>query len=187
MKDRLRELGQNTFGSKRVLWTRIQETERKIAEEVAYRAAIQREQEARTSGATSSSALPAPTLKKPSEFEQQIHDLTHTPAADWREFCVMGHGTEKLHKRVDHDKASPHPLILLNVLVTPTPSISQKYCRANGRRTAVQMGGVLQYKWEAYCWVSPSSRLRSQESSDTNGGRTAVQIGGVLPYFLRDQ
>ena len=114
MKDRLRELGQNTFGSKRVLWTRIQETERKIAEEVAYRAAIQREQEARTSGATSSSALPVPTPKKPSEFEQQIHDLTHTPAAEWCEFCVMGHGTEKLHKRVDFDKASPHPLILFD-------------------------------------------------------------------------
>ena len=33
----------------------------------------------------------------------------------------------------------------------PNPSIFQKYCRTNGGRTAVQMGGVLQYKWEAYC------------------------------------
>ena len=39
------------------------------------------------------------------------------------------------------------------------------------------MGGVLQYKWEVYCWVSLSSRLRSQEG-------TAIQIGRVLPYKL---
>ena len=54
---------------------------------------------------------------------------------------------------------------------------SQKYCHTNGGRTAVQMGGVLQYKWEAYCSVSLSSKLRSQES-------TAIQMGGVLPYKL---
>ena len=39
------------------------------------------------------------------------------------------------------------------------------------------MGGVLQYMWEAYCRVSLSSKLRSQES-------TAIQMGGVLPYKL---
>ena len=39
------------------------------------------------------------------------------------------------------------------------------------------MGGLLPYKWEAYCWVSLSSRLRSQEGP-------AIQMGGVLPYKL---
>ena len=57
------------------------------------------------------------------------------------------------------------------------PVFFQKYCRTNGGRTAVQMGRVLQYKWEAYCRVSLSSKLRSQES-------TAIQMGGVLPYKL---
>ena len=33
------------------------------------------------------------------------------------------------------------------------------------------MGGLLQYKWEVYCLVSLSSRLRSQEG-------TAIQMGG---------
>ena len=43
------------------------------------------------------------------------------------------------------------------------------------RSIAIQMGGVLRCKWEAYC--------------DTNGRRTAVQMGGVLNYvpFLRAQ
>ena len=36
------------------------------------------------------------------------------------------------------------------------------------------MGGVLQYKWEVYCWVCLSSRHRSQEG-------TVIQMGGVLP------
>ena len=60
------------------------------------------------------------------------------------------------------------------------PVLSQKYCRKNGRRIAVHIGGVLQYKWEVYCWVSLSSRLRSQEGA----ARIAVQIGGILQYFL---
>ena len=63
------------------------------------------------------------------------------------------------------------------VPVTPTPVCFQKYCRTNGGRTAVQRGGVLQYEWEAYCGVSLSSKLRSQES-------TAIQVGGVLLYKL---
>ena len=57
------------------------------------------------------------------------------------------------------------------------PVFFQKHCRTNGGRTALQMGGVLQYKWEAYCGVSLSSKFRSQES-------TAIQMGGILPYKL---
>ena len=65
------------------------------------------------------------------------------------------------------------------------PVFFQKCYRTNGGRTAVQMGGVLPYKWEACCRVSLSSKLRSQESTAIQmGGRTAVLIGGVLPYFL---
>ena len=43
------------------------------------------------------------------------------------------------------------------------------------KSAAAQMGGVLPSKWEAYCWVSLSSRLRSQEGA-------AIQMGGILPY-----
>ena len=61
-----------------------------------------------------------------------------------------------------------------NVPVTPTPGIFLK-------SAALQMGGVLPYKWEAYC--STNGRriagfpfLRSLEARKV--------IGGVLPYFL---
>ena len=53
------------------------------------------------------------------------------------------------------------------------------------------MGGVLPYKWEAYCstngrGIAGFPFLRSLEASKIwryKWGRTAVQIGGVLPYF----
>ena len=45
------------------------------------------------------------------------------------------------------------------------------------KSTAVQMGGVLQYKWEVYCWLSLSSRLTSQ-------GGTTIRMGAILPYQL---
>ena len=67
--------------------------------------------------------------------------------------------------------------LVRNFPVPPTPVLSQKYCRTSGRCTEVQMGGVLQCKWEVYCWVSLSWRLGSQ-------GGTAIQMGGVLPYKL---
>ena len=64
-----------------------------------------------------------------------------------------------------------------NFLVTPTPSTFSKvlpykweaYCRTNGRRTAVQMGGVL--------LGFPLFKHKSQEGA-------AIQMGGVLPYKL---
>ena len=40
--------------------------------------------------------------------------------------------------------------------------LSQKYCRYNWMRTAVQMGGVPQYQWEVYCGVCLCWWLRSQ-------------------------
>ena len=70
------------------------------------------------------------------------------------------------------------PTIFSETFRWPQPPVFfQKYCRTNGGRTAVQMGGVLQYKWEAYCRVSLSSKHRSQESA-------AIQMGSVLPYKL---
>ena len=72
---------------------------------------------------------------------------------------------------------------LENSVPFPQPPVFfQKYCRTNGGRTAVKMGGVLQYKWEAYCRVSLSSKFRSQESKAIQMG--GVQIGGALLYFL---
>ena len=47
----------------------------------------------------------------------------------------------------------------------------------NWRRTAVQIGGVLQYKLEVHCGVSLSPKLRSQQG-------IALQMGGVLRYKL---
>ena len=69
----------------------------------------------------------------------------------------------------------PHAHSLFrNFPVTPTPNTFSKVLPYKYflKSTAVQMGGVLQYKWEVYC--------------RTNGRCTAVQMGGVLlgfPFF----
>ena len=55
--------------------------------------------------------------------------------------------------------------------------LDKRIAGTNGRRIAVPIGGVLQYKLELYCGVSLSSRLRSQRG-------TALQMGGVLRYNL---
>ena len=61
---------------------------------------------------------------------------------------------------------------------TPNPWYFLKsIAGTNGRRTAVQIGGVLQYKLEVYCGVSLSPKLRSQRG-------IALQMGGVLGYKL---
>ena len=48
---------------------------------------------------------------------------------------------------------------------------------------AIQMGGVLQYKWEVYCDTNGRSTDNISLSSERRGTKsTAVQIGGVLQY-----
>ena len=46
------------------------------------------------------------------------------------------------------------------------------------KSTAIQMRGVLRYKWEEYWQYSLASERRGTK-------RTAIQIGGVLRYFSR--
>ena len=70
---------------------------------------------------------------------------------------------------------------------TPNPRhFLKSIAGTNGRRTAVQIGGVLQYKLEVHCGVSLSPKFRSQQGTALQmGGRTAVQIGGVPPVLFR--
>ena len=56
-------------------------------------------------------------------------------------------------------------------------TLSESIAGTNGRRTAVQIGGVMQYKLEVYCGVSLPPKLRSQRG-------TALQMKGVLRYTL---
>ena len=51
------------------------------------------------------------------------------------------------------------------------------------KSTAIQMGGVLRYKWEAYCDTNGRSTDSISLSSKCRGIKT-VQIGGVLQYKL---
>ena len=51
------------------------------------------------------------------------------------------------------------------------------------KSTAIQMGGVLQYKWEAYCDTNGRSTDSLSLSLEPRGTEsTAIQVGGVLRY-----
>ena len=62
------------------------------------------------------------------------------------------------------------------------------------KSTVIQMGGVLHYKWEAYCdtmggstdSTSLSLEPRGPKYCNTNGRLIAIQMGGVLRYFFRE-
>ena len=82
--------------------------------------------------------------------------------------------------KVGHDDMSQthDPCVNQELSGTPHPwHFHKSIAGANGRRTAVQIGGVLQYKLVVYCSVSLSPKLRSQRG-------TALQMGGVLRYKL---
>ena len=51
------------------------------------------------------------------------------------------------------------------------------------KSAAIQMGGVLQYKWEACCDTNGKSTDSISLSLENRGtGSTAIQMGGVLQY-----
>ena len=83
-----------------------------------------------------------------------------------------------LKPRESNRVGSCHDISLGSGTETPNPWYCLKsIAGTNGRRTAVQIGGVLQCKLEVYCGVSLSPKLRSQRG-------TALQMGGVLRYKL---
>ena len=61
---------------------------------------------------------------------------------------------------------------------------SQRYCETNARRLAIQMFGVLRYKWEEYWSISLSRAQWHQKHCNRNWRRIAMQIEGVLQYFF---
>ena len=48
----------------------------------------------------------------------------------------------------------------------------------------MRMGGVLQYKWEAYCDTNGWSTDNISLSSECRGTKSTIQLGGVLQCKL---
>ena len=75
------------------------------------------------------------------------------------------------------------PLEASNQALSGTPHhwyFLKSIAGTNGRRTAVQIGGVVQYNLEVYCGVSLYSELRSRQG-------TALQKGSILRYRVPEQ
>ena len=68
--------------------------------------------------------------------------------------------------------------MLGNIPVTTTTKIFPKVMRC-------ERGGVLQYKWEAYCDTNGRSPDNTSLFSERRATKsTAIQIGGVMQYKL---
>ena len=76
----------------------------------------------------------------------------------------------------------PNPQYFLKSIVVEIGGVLQyrleAYCSTDGR--------LIEYKWEVYSWVSLQS-FEARKAQRYKCGHTAVQIGGILQYFLRDQ
>ena len=97
LKARLRELGEAQYGSKEVLWARLQTAERRVAERRALEQAIQQRAQERMGGEAPEEARQAPGVPEPTEQERELHELTHTPWAAWCIPCLLGEGAEGPH------------------------------------------------------------------------------------------
>eukprot|EP00969_Alexandrium_andersonii_P340126 15035155-Alexandrium_andersonii.AAC.1 len=54
--------------------------------------------------------VPVPAPAASTEAERALHELTHTPPADWCEACQMGGGAERPHYR--HEVSEPRHIPL---------------------------------------------------------------------------
>eukprot|EP00971_Amphidinium_carterae_P051934 1022324-Amphidinium_carterae.1 len=99
LRRRLQELGGNTSGSKAVMWARLQKIEKHNKDEARLRNALRERQEDMIAGVAPHEIRGVVKPEAPSEMERKLHELTHTPAAEWCEFCIMGQGSEKRHTR----------------------------------------------------------------------------------------
>ena len=111
-------------------------------------------------------------------------DYECRPLVPWATTATSSSSTE-LRQIHPSPRSLPSPLLLwlryIYQELSGTPTSGGIFSKVSpvqiGRRTAVQMGGVLQYKLEVYCCISISPKLRSQRG-------TALQMGGVLRYKL---
>ena len=72
-------------------------------------------------------------LSRPQTFSTLCPDLSES----WRDSCLFRHLSQISGPKLS---GAPNPWYFLKSIVS-----------TNGRRTAVQMGGALRYKWEAHC------------------------------------
>ena len=60
--------------------------------------------------------------KTPTEAERELHNLTHTPAVEWCEYCVMGQAADLPHRKIFEDRPLGHPLVQMDHAFTAVVS-----------------------------------------------------------------
>ena len=105
MKARLRELGAPQYGSKKMLWERLQKKEKERQEDQEIQKEIaRRERELQEDPRVRGPPLQIPGVTAPTELEKGTHSLTHIPSKPWCEFCQRGKANDGAHKSLGSDE-----------------------------------------------------------------------------------
>ena len=105
MKARLRELGAPQYGSKKMLWERLQKKEKERQEDQEIQKEIaRRERELQEDPRVRGPPLQIPGVTAPAELEKETHRLTHIPSKPWCEFCQRGKANDGAHESLGSDE-----------------------------------------------------------------------------------
>ena len=107
LRARLKELGEKVWGTKQILWTRLQKAEKRKEIEIAAAKAAEDHAERQALGKAPADVKGVPAPVAPSKAERERHELTHTPEEPWCEECVMGEGVEKPHEKTTSESSVP--------------------------------------------------------------------------------
>ena len=124
MKKRLKELGKPQYGTKEVVWARLQQAEREHQRTMAEH---QERQQQLREGVSQMVEMPKPD--EPSPEARATHMLTHLPSASWCEFCCRGKAIDLAHKRVPIEQRGQDPRLELDysfIKTDGTPAESEE-------------------------------------------------------------
>jgi len=121
LQDRLKQLDAPFYGSKKIMWDRLQGRERSFQANEKVRLALEaRARQVALNPALAQVPVVLPGVKLPTDKERELHEATHIPIAAWCEHCQRGKARENPHNRVTFaPESDPLPEIDLGLTTAP--------------------------------------------------------------------
>lgn len=130
MKRRLRELHAPVWGSKEILWERVQQHEAQLKSRREVAEQLQRREEAINRDPESARVpIEITSPSPPTDEEREAHSLTHLPFAPWCEICLRSRTRDNPHRSMPKEEEA-------TALVGPVlPLVSMDWFEVKGSPT----------------------------------------------------
>jgi hypothetical protein len=130
MKRRLRELHAPVWGSKEILWERLQQHEAQLKSRREVAEQLQRREEAINRDPESARVpIEITSPSPPTDEEREAHSLTHLPFAPWCEICLRSRTRDNPHRSMPKEEEA-------TALVGPAlPLVSMDWFEVKGSPT----------------------------------------------------